>query len=393
MRASFLLTTIICAFSAFGQQPISSIGELAERLGDTQRYNASATYGVLLPSAADEIVYDLNLQSIASPSDTLSPCAYLIEWSLPTPSGTSEGFSAYANASHFRYRDERLQEYHFDWDSIPFMTRDGGVQRNAQFCDLLPQSLATTIKKIASSPNYTYKFIPAAKSGGRETVALEAVESYQGMTAREIKYVFDAFTGLPVKIDIESNPNEISEQTMTVRYGAPKSESVERFAEDELIARYPEVFEKYRQSNFRAENLPGTCLTSFSAPMLSGDRFTYDRGEAFQTPMLIAMLDPSVATTAETIADIRKTIGFLPKTIGIIWAFTTNNAEQIEELLGELQHGEKALTSAKALARDSGIATYPTLLFVGRDGKIADVQLGYNNSLPEVVMQKTALLN
>ncbi|MDE7136295.1 MAG: hypothetical protein K2N91_06660 [Muribaculaceae bacterium] len=394
MRISLAITSLICALGAMAQQPINSIEELAERLDATERYNASATYSVLLPSAPDDIVYDLNLQSIASPTDSLSPCEYLIEWTVNTPSGPSSGFSAYANASHFRFRNERLQEYHFDWDSIPFMTRDGGVQRNAQFCDLLPQSIASKVREIASSPKYKFTFTPGVKSGARDVVTLEAIESYQGYTARELDYVFDAFTGLPLKIDIESNPGAISEQTMAVRFYAPKAAIVERFAEDDLINRYPEVFEKYRQSNFRAENLPGTSLTSFSAHTLNGERFTYDRGQSFRNPTVIAMLDPSVATTAATITDIRNTLSFLPMTIDAMWIFVTNNAEQIETLVDHdnPQPGEKTLMSAKGLARDSGVTVYPTIIFVNRDGTIADIQLGYNNSLPEIVMQKTALL-
>ncbi len=392
MRIPLAITSILCALGGMAQQPITSIDELADRLDATARYDASATYSVLLPSSPDEIQYDINLQSIASPTDTLSPCEYLIEWTLHAPSGPTSGFSAYANASHFRFRNERLQEYHFDWDSIPFLSRDGGVQRNAQFCDLLPQPIAKKIREIASSPKYKYTFTQGVKSGGRDAVTLEAVESYNGYTAREIDYVFDAITGLPIKIDIESNPGAISEQTMAVKFYPPKAQIVERFAEDDLINRYPEVFEKYRQSNFRAENLPGTSLTSFSAHTLNGQRFTYDRGQSFHNPTVIAMLDPSVATAAQTIADIRRTLGFLPMTVDAMWVFVTNNAEQIEPLIGQQHHGETTIISAKGLARDSGITIYPTILFVNRDGSIADIQLGYNNSLPEIVMQKTALL-
>lgn len=393
MRFNTIITTIICAFTtAFGQQPINSIEQLAKQLSEVERYRGSAEYSVLLPTATDDITYSVELQSISSPSDSLSPCHYLIDWTLPTPSGESKGFSAYANGSHFRYRDERLQEYHFDWDSIPFLTRDGGVQRNAQFAELLPQNIAVQIKKISSDPHFSYKFNVDAKAGGRKVVMIEAVESYQGLVARNLEYTFDAVTGLPIKIETESNPGEITEQTMTVTFAEPHAEAVDRFAEDDLIARYPEIFEKYRQSNFRAENLPGTVLTSFSAPTLEGDRFTYDRNSSFPTPQIIVMLDPTVATTAATIEQTRETLSFLPVTVGVIWAFNANNRDQIEQLIAPLQPGEKAIISAKALARDSGITTFPTMLFVDRSGRIADVQLGYSSSLPEILLEKTAFL-
>lgn len=391
-RLRALLGALMLCSPAFAIEPISSIDELIERLATVERYNASANYDVLLPSATDDIIYTVDLQSISTPSDTLSPCDYLIDWSFNTPSGESSGFSAYSNASHFRYRDQRLQEYHFDWDSIPFMTRDGGVQRNAQFAELLPQNLAVELSRITSRPEFAYNFIAGRTTGGRPLVVVEAKESYQGYTAREMEYQFDAMTGMPVKIEIESNPGEISEQNVTVNFAGPRNAPVERFAEDVLIGRYPEVFEKYRRSNFRAENLPGTQLTSFSSPTPSGARFTYNRGEAFPAPTVIVVLDPSVASTAATIADIRNSVGVLPYSVDIMWAFISNNVETIENLLGGNIPGETAVMSARALTRDSGITTYPTILFVNRNGIIGDIQLGYNKTLPEIVMQKTALL-
>ncbi len=391
-RLLALLGALLLCSLVFAQKPIGSHQELIERLGTIQRYNASADYDVLLPSATDDIVYAVDFQSIAAPSDTLSPCEYLIEWSLDTPSGPSSGFSAYSNASHFRYRDERLQEYHFDWDSIPFLTRDGGVQRNAQFAELLPQNLAVQLSRIFSKPEYTFNFIADRVTGGRRLVVVEAKESYQGYTAREMEYQFDAFTGMPIKIEIESNPGEISEQTVTVKFGEPRNAPVERFAEDALIERYPDVFEKYRRSNFRAENLPGSQLTSFASPTPTGGRFTYNRGEAFHSPTMIVVIDPTVASTEATIADIRNSVAMLPYSINIIWAFVSNNAETIENLLGNPIDGETTVMSVRALTRDSGITTFPTILFVNRDGTIGDIQLGYNKILPEIVMQKTALL-
>lgn len=110
---------------------------LAERLGQMRRHDASAVYSVLLPSAENAITYDINLQSEAV-ADSLAPCSYLISWEVATPSGKSTGFTSYCAGDHFRYSDERLQEYHFDNDSVPFLSGRGGVQRNARFTNLLP---------------------------------------------------------------------------------------------------------------------------------------------------------------------------------------------------------------------------------------------------------------
>ena len=85
---------------------------LADALAATGPYSGQCSYEVLLASLSEPVTYEVKLQSTPAPADTLSPCDYLIEWSLPTPSGEVSGFSAYFDGSHFRFRDKRLQEYH-----------------------------------------------------------------------------------------------------------------------------------------------------------------------------------------------------------------------------------------------------------------------------------------
>lgn len=367
------------------------LNDIASKLDSLDNFNSAATYTVLLPMAPDDVVYELNIQSTIAEGDRLSPCNYLIDWTLPTPSGEATGFCAYSDGNHYRMRDQRLQEYHFTWDSIPFLTSDGGVQTTAQFADLTPRFLARKLAHIASDSCFTYT-AKISEGSNRRIARIDAEEIIKGYTARLLSYTFDADSGAPIAIEIESNPGEITEQTMSVKYYPSESQPIVSLSENALIERYPDAFGKYRSSNFRAENLPGTLLPGFSLPTPGGTRLTRDKNDTFASPTIVAMLDPSVASTPQTIAVIRSTLASLPYNVDIIWAFNDNHVDTIESLIGRQLPGESTIISAQSLLRDCGVNSFPTLLFVGRDGKIGNVQLGYNKNLPEIVMQSTALL-
>lgn len=375
-----------------GNGRIESVQALAERLGQVRRYDASAVYSVLLPSAENAITYNINLQSEAT-SDSLAPCNYLISWEVTTPSGKSSGFTSYSAGNHFRYSDERLQEYHFDNDSVPFLSGRGGVQRNARFTDLLPAFLSREITRIMSDSAFTYRFNPDATYSGKDAVRLDAIESVKGYTARELSFIFDAFSGTPLHISIESNPGSVSEQSVTVSYSEPECSGVADFTEATLIGLYPEVFERFRQGNFRLENLPGTAMPQFSMPTPTGERYTYHRGDGFPRPVVIAVIDPEVASAPATVSAIRNAVNSMPSATDIIWAVKSRHIDTIESLLGYgLKEGETILAGANSIIRDCGITAFPAMIFVGRDGIIKSVHIGANKNLEEIVMQKVALL-
>lgn len=371
---------------------ISSIEELCQRLSDATDYAASATYSVLLPSADDEVVYDIDMQS-ASATDTIAPCSYLISWEVMTPSGKSEGFTSYADGSHFRYSDERLQEYHFENDSTPFLPAGGSVQRNARFATLLPAYLADDLRHITTDSTFTFTFRPDVTYRGIPAIKIDAKENIKGYVARELSYIFDAATGLPIRLAIESNPGAISEQTVTIEYSDADFTPVEDYTESALIALFPTVFEKFRSGNFRLENLPGTAMPRFSLTTLAGDRVTHHRGEPFNAPTIIAVIDPDAASAATTVADIRKAVYALPMAVDIIWAVKSRHPDTVTELMGsEPRDGEKILLGAGSIIRDCGITAFPAIIFAGSDGIIKSVHIGANKNLPEIVMQMTALL-
>lgn len=202
-------------------------------------------------------------------------------------------------------------------------------------------------------------------------------------------YIFDNRTARPVRIESENNPGAISEQTVTVSFHEPTAAKIPDFTESELIKRYPKEFGYFRQSNFRAESLPGTPLQGFSLPTTTGERYSRQKGDQFASPVIIAMIDPGVSTSRETIAAVREAASSLPFDIGIIWAFMSSDIDLIESVSGEPRIGETALISARGLARDCGITSFPTLIFTDYTGTVKAVQLGFSKDLKEKTVQKS----
>lgn len=346
-------------------------------------------YGVLLPSADDEIVYDVDIWARpAADGDTLCHSDYLIEWKLPAPSGLSTGFSAYAGGNHYRYRDGRLQEYHYDWDSVPMTTAHGGVQSNAQFAGLTPAGLAARLRAMAADTTYRLVFTPDSVYSRRPADILRAVQSVGGYDCRLETWVLDPDTSLPRVIEVETNPASITEQTVTVRYDSiATGAAIPRLDEEGLVGRYPDVFATCRESNFAVTSLPGKRLPTFSAPTTTGERYTHHRDESFAVPTVIWLLDPAVASTPDVIEATRRAVDTLPLSADVIYAFVTNNTDAIDEIITAPRPGEHLLMSARPLARDCGVTAYPTAIIVRADGTVSDVIIGMNKELTPVVMQ------
>lgn len=357
-------------------------------------YRGDARFTVMMPQQPDDVVYDLELTSETDTKDRYSPCDYLIYWTLETPSGEVSGFSAYFDGHHYRYRSERLQEYHVEWDSIPFMPRgkvEGGVQQKAQFANLLPPYIAAELRRYQADSNYKIKTASRKVDGKDRDVVLVTME-LDGTEVQKFEYVFDATTAYPVSFEGEYNIGALSEQTVSVRYlPAGSARSCGPWTEESLVALYPEPFEKYRENNFRVENTPGTRLPAFSLPTPSGARFSRAADDRFASPTVIALLDPATGYNAEVVEALRSAADQMPSEIGIIWAFTGNNAEQIEAIVPDVRPGERLLMSAGSLGRDLGATELPLLVLVGTDGKISDIILGYNQNLSSDVIQKMAL--
>lgn len=351
-------------------------------------YAATARYSVLLPQAEDPVEYIIEMQSTVVPADTLAPCRYLLSWKRGSAdSDAMEGFSAYMDGAHYRYRDNRLQEYHMQWDSIPFIIKGGGVQGSAQFVDVLPQFMGRDLGNLVNDSCFKYTFTPDTLYRGQKVSVLKGKLLYHGYTGKEMTYIFDPATGMASMVEYENNPGSISEQTVTITFDRPASRPFPLGSEDDLTALYPDVFERFRESNFKVENLPGTPLPTFSAPTTAGERYTYQRGDRLKKPAVIVVLDDAISNPAQTLDAVAHAQETSPVDFATIVAFVSNHPDKVEEIVDSYAF-DNVILGARALARDCGVTLYPTLLYVGQDGIVKDITLGYNKDLTNIVIQK-----
>ena len=371
------------------------IADVVSALSNTACYEAKASFSVSLPQSDKDVIYDLGLMSMATPADTLAPCSYLIDWGLDTPSGRSEGFSAYFDGNLYRYRNNRLQEYHMGWDPMPFRTDrpGGGVQTATQFTDLLPQFMGREIQRMTTDSLYALSFSAGKIFNGQDAVEIRSVMTVGGQVTMERTYTFAAADFTPLRIVTESSPSQLTEQTIIVNYEPNPSPKCLTLSEEAIVERYPEQFEKYRESNFRIENLRDTPLPSFALPTTTGERYLHHRGEKFANPTVIALIDPTVGSfNAEIVKQLRAAVDQSTVPTDVIYAFTTTNPSLPEELIPQIRPGEHMLLNARSLARDCGAASLPVIILADQAGIVKNVILGFNNNIENIVMQSIALM-
>lgn len=378
-----------------------SITDIAKALCDVDCYRAEATYEVLLASLAEPVSYAVTLQSAAAAADdTLSPCRYIIDWSMPSPSGTTDGFCAYVDAgNHYRYRKgNRIQEYHTEASMLPFAPGGDthkGVQYQAQFAELLPQFIGVKLEAMAADSTYMYAIDTNARYNGIQAVILKGVRRIGGATCAEYTYVFDSATLLPIAIELENNPGQIGEQSIVVKYTGSTTPSACSLTTDSLIGSHAEAFENYRESAFSLERLSGKELPQISARTLDGKRYYHHRGDALNAPTIITFVDASVATTPQVIREIRRGVNELPMRTDIVWAFVNHRQEDIADLMGQISgvHGgyefnEVVLVDARAAARECGVgAITPVIIFVDNSGVVKNYVQGFNQDLASIVIE------
>lgn len=369
------------------------IADIVSKLESTGCYESQARFSVTLPQSENDVVYTISLASAPAPADPLAPCDYLTDWSLETPTGTVNGFSAYFNGHHYRYHNERLQEYHMEWDSIPFMpsARSAGVQGSAQFADLYPAFIARELRNMEADPRYIISVAAPAVFNGRKAIKVSTTLTVSDVVASEKDFIFDAETMLPLRIDTESNPGQITEQTILVSYNYPAEMHCPELSDSSMTARYPEIFEKYRENNFHIENLAGAPMPTFTLPTTTGERYTHHRGEKFAAPTVIVLLDPNSGFNSEIVEAVRGAADSLPKALDIIWVFNSTNIDAIEAVIPSIRPGEHLLMNGKSLTRDCGVTSLPVIIMTDSNGTVKNVNLGLNRELRNVVLQTMAL--
>jgi len=395
MKLTLILSSAAIAASCPYTAALSDPAELASRLMHTGSYAGSARYEVLLQQLPDPVAYSVSLESRATNNDSLSACDYIISWKLPTPSGQSEGFSAYFDGHHFRFRDTRMQEYHYEWEPEPFAPSghpERGVQNQAQFAELLPQNLGKHIRDMLADSTYVFNFHPDTVFAGQAAVVIDGIRRSDGYDWAEYVYVFDGQTYMPLRIELENNPGQIGEQSIIVDYKTEPHHAECVFSIEELAGWQPDAFGRYRESTFSLATLPGQPLPRITCPTTTGERYHHERGEGFAAPTIIVFLDAAEGSTAKVIDEVRSAVDILPRQTDVIWAFLNNRTEDIDPVLTHPRPGEHILQSAHGAARDCGIgAVTPVLIFAGTRGIVTDYILGYNKDLPQIVIQKASV--
>jgi len=368
--------------------------DIPSDMAANKNYDGYVRFTVSMPQLEDDVTYRIDLtQRPAADNDTLSPCDYLIDWSIENRDNV-KGFSAYTDGNHYRFTGDRIQEYHLSQDPAPFSCSDikRGVQYTAQFANLLPAFMAKELDNVFTDPNYTLHFHTDTLIDGQRLTAIDAILRLDGFTAKETEYVIDSRSGLPVRLRIENNPGSISEQSIYVDYHQAPHSDIRSITEEMLINRYPNEFELFRQSNFRIENLPGRNLPGITLPTITRERYSRRAGDTFRTPTIVAIIDAETAFTPRIIDTLRSVTDRLPYQADIIWAFTDKHADTIENVVGPPRQGEHILMNAGALARDCGLATPPAVIIANTDGTVADIIIGYNKNLYYDVIQKMSLI-
>ena len=378
--------------SLFSAEPARAFLSAADCLDRAGRYSGEVKYSVALPMADDDVVYNIRLSSADCPSDTLLGFSYLIDWQLPVNEGadTVAGFTDYYPGHLYIYRDRRLREYHHDWDSIPFGGKSGGVQRSGQFVDLFPRIIAARLREMASDSTYTLS-VARGNVEGAPALLLKARRILNGQECLQSEYSLDPSTLMPLRISSLFNPGMLGEQEVTALYGA-SSLPAPPAAEEEIIALYPTIFDRYRTSNYSVETLRGEPMPGFALPTLTGERYMRNKGDRFPNPTVVALLDPDVDTTAETVALLRRALDRLPSQTDLIFAFKSSDIDTVEALTGRLRPGEICLLSAAPLVRSTGANAFPAILLCDADGTVSSVILGFSSTLADNLTSSAALL-
>lgn len=385
MRSLFIFL-FITPLAACGAE----LSEIGARMQSVPCFRSEARCEIMIPNSDEPVVYDLKFMSMASPQDSLALADYLISWTVTAPGGRqTDGFVAYSGGDHFRYREGRLQEYHYADDPVPFRPADRvekGVQNRAQFVDYLPQGIGALFQKMSADSSYIYN---VKETSGR--VVVEGVERVRGYDCREFSYTLDAATLLPVEIEIDANPGQPSEQTIVISYSGTACEGCQVPGEATLAAQYADAFGKFRRDNYSLEQLPGSRMPAFAAATPTRERFAYNQGEPMPLPTIIGVMDTRVASTPEVVESLREAAAGAPQAVRLILAFVDSDLEAIEAAAGNARADEVILVGARKLARDAGVADTPAVIFCGTDGKVTDVAVGNNNHLASDVIQKIAI--
>ncbi|MDE7336218.1 MAG: hypothetical protein K2N10_07925 [Muribaculaceae bacterium] len=378
MRFFSFITSMLLLAASGGNMSAQGIGEYADALAKMPGYRARVTYSVTLPQAQDDVVYTIDLAQ-----DPADPDGYLIEWSVMSPSGPVSGFTSWFNGDFYNFRNHRLQELHRQWDPET-VSGEGAAQNSAQFASLLPTRIAAWLRAKR----------PVVVSGtildpDNHRLTYHETWQSQGEIGSDIIWVFDSETMRPLLFTADYNPGSVAGQQVVAEYSYPDSLAplAAPLSESFLHSRFPDAFNKYRESQFAIETMRGLPLPSCPLPRLDGGRLARPASDPFRAPPAIVLFDPESSLAPELISAMRASVDRLPVNAEILWAAVSKNPESAASLLSPLRDGETAITGADPLAADCGVAALPVILVCNPQGSITNLVIGLNQTLQTDVMQ------
>ena len=332
--------------------------DIISTLTNDSCYTSRVEYEIMMPNADDPVRYDITLVQQSAAGDSLSPCKYLIVSKPININNSEDSFSAYFDGNFFRYRANRLDEWHYADEPEWF---DTGTQCNEMFTSLLPAFIARNLSSMTDDASFDYNI----EQDGDISV-IRGEENRNGYLCQSFVYRFND-TGQPVSLETVNAPDTPTEQTMTARYTYPDNNQFEPLSEDLLSRMFPEAFDKFRKEKFNTKNLIGKPFPTFSSQTLSRERLSHTRGERFGISTLFVILRKDDSRTIEEIRETVKTAG---KKVNLVYVFSENDFECVSQTVGSLTAGEEAIMNAKSLIRDCGIREYPTVILCDSDGII-----------------------
>lgn len=346
--------------------PAQEAETIVSALERIQPYAATVTYSITLPQAEDDIVYTVNVESLA-------PRNWLIDWTVDKAG--QKGWAARFGGDFYNYRNRRLQEIHEGWDSQD--------PPRVQFSELLPENIASLLREFV---NDTERYNTQIVSGADElTVRTERLTG--GEVDAEFRWTFDSASARPLRYSADFNPGTITAQQISATF-APAEPTLTDLSEEILRDRYADAFSNHRQSNFAIEQMRGEPLPGFSIQLADGEgRLTRQTGDEFRLPTLVVMLESRSALASELVESIRRAIDRSPVETSVIWACMERNPESANDLLGPLRAEETALIGAKKLATECGAAALPVILVCDQSATVRNLIIGLNKETETDVIQ------
>lgn len=211
---------------------------------DLLTYSAEADIFITLPMTHQNVHYTAKIISMPSAGSNkeLCPSDFLIE--LKDTLGNKSVYS-YFDGNYFVYSGGRLREYHWERDSLPFISRVvkgkilQGIHKSGMASALVPVILSENIKNGKSMLTHERDTL----INGNKATILKAVDCHNDVVIKKMMIVLSKTDRSPLYYKLISNPGTLSEQIIIVHFEKSKDFS-ERIDEKLLIAVYPEIFKE-----------------------------------------------------------------------------------------------------------------------------------------------------